>query len=219
MPLGLGVGLRAHHLRLVLPGFGEDLGRLRAGLREDRPVLLEQLARLVAGVVGLLDRLANPVAAVVDRLLDGSGELPEDEERVIPNAISVQIISPGTTSIRPDASISPLPSAVRLDQHVGEQAADQAVEHDGLWKGLSPSHWMPVELALELGLPRDRLDHRPEDVPDADTGAERAEADTESERDRLAGVGPVVDGGEEMRTASLGLLLGGQCSGSIAEPM
>ena len=58
------------------------LGRLRAGLREDRPVLLEQLAGLVAGVVCLLDRLADPVAALVDRLLDRAERvLPQDEER------------------------------------------------------------------------------------------------------------------------------------------
>ena len=47
---------------------------------------------------------------------------------------------------------------------------------------------MPVQLTAELGLARDRLDHRAEDVADADAGPERAEADAESERDRLAGV-------------------------------
>ena len=49
---------------------------------------------------------------------------------MIPNAISVQIMRPGTTSIRPEASMVSV--RLRLDEHVGEQAADQAVEHDGL---------------------------------------------------------------------------------------
>ena len=47
---------------------------------------------------------------------------------------------------------------------------------------------MPGQLTAELGLARDRLDHRAEDVADADAGTERAETDAESQRDRLAGV-------------------------------
>ena len=72
LPLDLGLLLRALDLRLGhLAGLGEDvLDRLRPGLGEDRAVLLEQLAGLVPGVVGLLDRLADAVATVVDRLLD-----------------------------------------------------------------------------------------------------------------------------------------------------
>ena len=53
------------------------------------------------------------------------------------------------------------------------------------------------ELALELGLSCDGLDHRAEDVADADAGAERAETDTEGERNRLTGVGAVFGCGEE----------------------
>src|SRR2546430_15408374 len=45
-----------------------------------------------------------------------------------------------------------------------------------------------LQLAAQLGLTGDRLDHRAEDVADADAGAERAEADTERKADRLAGV-------------------------------
>ena len=101
LPLLLGLVLHALDLRVRdLPGLGEDVGGLGAGLGEDRAVLLEQLPCLVARVVGLLDRLADAVAAVVDGLLDrAERELPEDEERDR-EAISVQIMSPGTTLIR-----------------------------------------------------------------------------------------------------------------------
>ena len=74
-----------------------------------------------------------------------------------------------------------------LDEHEGEQAADQAVEHDGLGEREAEPH-DPLELAAQLRLAGDGLDHRAEDVADADAGAERAEADAERERDRLAGV-------------------------------
>ena len=47
---------------------------------------------------------------------------------------------------------------------------------------------MPCELATELGLACDGLDHRGEDVADADAGAEGAETDAEREADRLAGL-------------------------------
>jgi hypothetical protein len=43
----------------------------------------------------------------------------------------------------------------------------------------------------------DGLDHRAEDVADADAGSERAEADAQREGDRLAGVGAVFGCGEE----------------------
>jgi hypothetical protein len=49
-----------------LPRLGEDRLGLAAGLADQRLVLLEQAARLLAGVVGLLDRLADAVAALVD---------------------------------------------------------------------------------------------------------------------------------------------------------
>src|SRR5207247_6075217 len=47
------------------------------------------------------------------------------------------------------------------------------------------------ELAAELGLARDCLDHRAEDVADADAGADRAETDSDAEGDGLAEVGDV----------------------------
>src|SRR5436190_19102692 len=72
------------------------------------------------------------------------------------------------------------------NEHVREDRAEQAVEHDGLGEG-EAEPLNALQLAAELGLPRDRLDHRAEDVADADPGAERAEADAESETDGLAG--------------------------------
>ena len=56
---------------------------------------------------------------------------------------------------------------------------------------------MPGQLAAQLGLAGDRLDHRAEDVADADAGAECAEADAERKTDGLAGLGHVAGGGGE----------------------
>ena len=64
-------------------------------------MLLEQLTGLGARAVGLLDRLANAVPPLVDRLLDRAEGEPLEDENVIAKQMSVQIISPGTTSIRP----------------------------------------------------------------------------------------------------------------------
>src|SRR5437868_14589754 len=83
-----------------------------------------------------------------------------------------------------------------LDQHVGEQAADQAVEDDGLGQR-EAEPLDALELAAELGLACDRLDHRAEDVADADAGAERTEADAEREPDCLPCFGDVARGGGE----------------------
>ena len=60
------------------------------------------------------------------------------------------------------------------------------------------------ELGAELGLAGDRLDHRAEDVADADAGADRAETDADAEGDGLAGVGdvPVVAAKERGQDAS-----------------
>src|SRR5581483_5091916 len=122
-------------------------------------------------------------------------------KNVTPKAISVQIIRPGTTLIRPDAATIP----IELDEHVAEQAADEAVEDDGLGQR-EAQPLDPLQLAAQLGLARDRLDHRAED--DADAGAERAEADAERERDRLAGVGDVAgDGGDERECGHVSVFL------------
>ena len=75
-----------------------------------------------------------------------------------------------------------------LDEDVRQEAADQAVEDDRLGER-EAEPLDALELTAELGLAGDALDHRAEDVADADAGPERAETDAESERDRLAGVG------------------------------
>src|SRR5947209_6497223 len=96
---------------------------------------------------------------------------------------------PGVTWMRAlDASIR------FLDEHVGEQAADEAVEHDRLGER-EAEPLDALQLTPELGLAGDRLDHRAEDVPDADAGAERAEADAQGKADRLAGLRHVPRGG------------------------
>ena len=75
----------------------------------------------------------------------------------------------------------------RSDEDVREKAADEAVEHDRL--GEREAEPLDAgQLTAELRLPGDGLDHRAEDVADADAGPERAEADAEREGDRLAGV-------------------------------
>ena len=75
--------------------------------------------------------------------------------------------------------------------------AEEAVEHDCLGE-CEAQPLDPLQLAAELGLARDGLDHRGEDVADADAGAERAEADAERETDGLSGLGHVTRrGGDE----------------------
>src|ERR1043165_7689898 len=95
-------------------------------------------------------------------------------------------------------------SPPRSDEDVGEQAADEAVEDDRLGER-DPEPLDARELAAELGLAGDRLDHRAEDVADADAGTERAEADAERERDRLAGLRDVAGGGGEDVTNHLSI--------------
>src|SRR3954465_1024847 len=82
------------------------------------------------------------------------------------------------------------------DEDVREDRAEQAVEHDGLGER-EAQPLDALELAAELGLAGDRLDHRAEDVADADTGAERAEADTHGEAARLPGLRDVAGRGGE----------------------
>src|SRR5262249_23286147 len=97
----------------------------------------------------------------------------------------VQIISPGmiwTSGFVPSRF-----GLMFLDQDVAEQAAEEAVEDDGLGGGEAEPH-EALELAAQLGLAGDGLDHRAEDDADARAGAGGAEADAERQRDRLAGV-------------------------------
>src|SRR5436309_971851 len=102
-------------------------------------------------------------------------------KNVIAKQTIVQIISPGVTEISGLAAIIP------LHQHVGEDRAEQSVEDDRLGQR-EAEPLDALQLAAQLGLAGDGLDHRAEDVADADTGAERAEADAEREANRLAGL-------------------------------
>src|SRR4051794_29513874 len=95
----------------------------------------------------------------------------------------VQIISPGVTLI---SALAPR-SSIGLDENEGEDRAEQAVEHDRLGQG-EAEPLDALELATELGLAGDGLDHRSEDVADADTGTEGTEADTHCKANRLAGL-------------------------------
>ena len=82
--LALGLELVAQALALRVGDaarLGEDLLRVAARLADQRAVLVEQLARLVAGVVGLVDRLADPLAPLVDGLLDGPERVPLEARR------------------------------------------------------------------------------------------------------------------------------------------
>src|SRR5256885_17179224 len=86
----------------------------------------------------------------------------------------------------------------QLNEDVREDRAEQAVEDDGLGhREAEPLD--ALELAAELGLACDRLDHRAEDVADADAGAERTEADAEREPDCLPCFGDVARGGGAKR--------------------
>src|SRR5581483_10442629 len=72
-PLPVLLGLLANPLALRVPDaprLGEDLLGLRLRLADELPVLLEQVARLLAGLVGLVDRLLDALAPLVDHLLD-----------------------------------------------------------------------------------------------------------------------------------------------------
>src|SRR2546428_9249920 len=84
----------------------------------------------------------------------------------------------------------------RLTETVRKERAGQAVEADRL-RQREAEPLDPLQLAAELGLACDRLDHRAEDVADADAGAERAETDAEREPDRLPGFCDVARRGGE----------------------
>ena len=175
--------LLAHALALRvgdLAGLAEDALGLALGVRDQLAVLLEQVACLLAGAVGLLDRLADAVAAVVDHLLDG----PERVALEHPQADDER-------DDRPDHEArDDLDQWVRrehdLHQDVAEESADEAVEHDCLGERESEPH-QALELAAQLRLAGDGLDHGAEDVADAGAGSCGAQPDAEREGDRLAG--------------------------------
>src|SRR5919108_1115025 len=83
------------------------------------------------------------------------------------------------------------------DEHEGEQAAEQAVEHDRFGKREAEPH-DSLQLAPELGLAGNGLDHGAEDGADADPGADGSEADAETEGDRLPGLDVLVGGCDEV---------------------
>src|SRR2546423_9124645 len=95
------------------------------------------------------------------------------------------------------------------DREVGGDRAGEAVEDDRFGQR-EAEPLDALELSAELGLAGHRLDHRAEDVADADAGAERAEADAEGEADRLACLGDVAGGGGAKSAHG-----SSQCSGSI----
>ena len=82
LPVGLGLLAGALALRVAdLAGLGEDRPGLALRLADQLLVLLEQPPGLGACVLGLLDRGADALPALVDRLLDrAERELPQHEE-------------------------------------------------------------------------------------------------------------------------------------------
>src|SRR4051812_32414946 len=120
------------------------------------------------------------------------------KKRVSPNTTSVQIISPtsGVTRKLPPDSSAAISGFIALLQEEGDQARHQAVEEAGLGKGET----QPLDgrdLVAHLRLAGDGLDHLAEDDADADAGADGAEAATNTEGDRLAGVLAVFSGSED----------------------
>src|SRR3954453_6285250 len=120
----------------------------------------------------------------------------------MPNAISVQIITPapGWTRKLPPAAMTFSPP-MRLGEEEGDQAEDERVEHDRLGEREA----QPLDrrdLVAHLGLAGDRLDHLAEDVADADARADRAESGADAQGDRLDRLGgflaATARGGEDV---------------------
>src|SRR4051795_4801704 len=108
---------------------------------------------------------------------------------VIPNATSVQIITPmpgWTRKFPPPEAVTVMSCsvAIRLGEEEGDQAEDERVEHDRLGE-CEAEPLDRGDLVAHLGLTGDRLDHLAEDVADADARADGAEAGADAERDRL----------------------------------
>src|SRR5262249_36791924 len=82
LPVGLCLLLYTSQLRFALVPRGRaDVLRLVACLADQLAVLLEQLSRFRAGLVCLVERAADPLAPVVDQLLNRAERvLPEHEE-------------------------------------------------------------------------------------------------------------------------------------------
>ena len=114
-------------------------------------MLLEQLARLLAraSASSIDRRIRSRRSSIVFWI--GPKAYFFSTKSVIANAISVQIIRPGTTLIRALAATSGLHC---LDEDVGEQAADEAVEHDRLGE-CEAEPLDALKLPAQLGLPGD----------------------------------------------------------------
>src|SRR5436853_7933623 len=134
----------------------------------------------------------------------------------MPNAISVQIITPmpGWTRKFPPPAATTVMSCrapIRLGEEEGDQTEDERVEHDRLGEGEAE----PLDrrdLVTHLRLARDRLDHLAEDVADADAPPERPEAGADAEGDRLDRLGGLIAAarlGEEVCDGRHGLPLSG----------
>src|SRR5437870_13853353 len=85
-------------------------------------------------------------------------------------------------------------------EDVRQDRAEQTVEDDRLGEP-EAEPLDALQLAAQLRLPCYRLDHRAEDVADADARAECAEADAEREPDCLSGLLHVARRGCEKRDA------------------
>src|ERR1700760_4215664 len=120
----------------------------------------------------------------------------ESSTIVIPKTSSVQIIRPMPGLIRKlpfDAASTTEVGCTRaagiaLDDERGQQAGDEAVEEASLGQGEAEPLQLR-DLVAHLRLTRDRFDRLAEDDADADAGADCAESSTNTESDRLAGLG------------------------------
>src|SRR5947209_7826 len=109
------------------------------------------------------------------------------------NAISVQIITPRlgwTRKLPPEATTDVSASSTRLPgEEERDQAEDERVEDDRLGEREA----QPLDrgdVVAHLGLAGDGPDHLPEDVGDADAGADRPEPGAAAEREALGRAAP-----------------------------
>ena len=132
---GLLAGLRELLLALLSALF-EDALALGLRLLALLPCELAELAGLLTGLVGLVERLANTVAPLVDQPLDApEGQFPEDEEddRKRDDRPDHQAgndrdqVAAAVLLLREDECFEH-----PLDQYVGQEAAEERVEDDRL---------------------------------------------------------------------------------------
>src|SRR5215210_2207629 len=199
---------------------GDDVLGLLARLAQAGAVLLEQLVGLLLGALRGLDRFLDRHAAPVERLGD-----PRERELV------QEVERDAEREQRPDhqpearadeeAAASALLGCCQQDPHRLEEERDQAederVEDDRLGEGEAE----PLDardLLAHLGLTGDRLDHLAEDVAHADARADRAEPGADAERDRLeavGGVGCLCDGNQNCKIHGTSLVASGACLAEV----